>query len=517
MKTGDNQPKTAVGLELDGRYLLRYEVSNCGEAKIYLADDRTTGARVTVYEFFPPKLLTRDPETGEAKVRPGREVMFKSLSLDFEELYLYLRELGQSENQEGRVIPVTGVFRQNGTVYAVAEPFEAESLDDYLARLGRPMSWLRLKKAIAPLIATLGRMHADGVYHRGISPDTVMVDADGKFWLSGFSIPAARTAESEVDATLYFGYSAPEQYASNSWQGAWSDVYSLAAVCYRALTGTTPVEWRQRGEGRTLSAPAELNRSIPDQVSTALSTALSVNLRSRYRTIEEFWCGLLAGPGGGTAVYTGTVLLPAERRPQKNGVKTALSLLAVCVMVILCSVAAIRIALRDLLPPPVPPASSEGQSESRPAKQNHSAQEEEPQPPQIIVPNLIGTHVDTVRENPLYESLFRFDVRWDYSETRPVGEVMAQEPKPGESPSEDGVIIVLVSKGTEMISMPVVVGVDLERASQILNSLGISFETEMLVDDTTMPNTVVASSIEPGTVLYRTKDKVILTVTRLME
>lgn len=522
MKTGGRPQKTAVGLLLGGQYRLRHEVARCGEAEIYLADDQKTGARVTVYEFFPPKILSRDPKTGKIAAKPGCEVMMKSLSSDFEELYLYLKEIGQSEKREGRVVPVTEVFRENGTIYAVAEPFEAESFDDYLARLGQPMSWLRLKKAIAPLVATLGRMHADGVYHRGISPDTVLVDPDGKFWLSGFSIPAARTAGSEIDATLYFGYSAPEQYASNSWQGAWSDVYSLAALCYRALTGTTPVEWRQRGEGRVLIPPAELSPSVPDQVSNALVTALSVNLRTRYKTVEEFWCGLLSGPGDGTAVFAGAILPPIDRtRPRKGSrAETALWLLAVCAMVIICSAAAIRIVYRDVLLPLSSSASEPapgGENNLPPEGAGESSSEPEPEPPEIVVPNLVGTHIDTVRDNPLYENLFTFEVQWDYSETRPVGEVMAQDPKSGEKPGSGGVITVLVSKGTEMISMPTVVGVDLERAGQILGSLGISYEVETLVDDTTMPNTVVESSVEPGTVLYRTRDKVTLTVTKLME
>lgn len=218
-------------------------------------------------------------------VQPGCEVQYKSLSSDYEELCRYLMGLPA----ELPFVRPFELIRQNGTVYSVEWYAGAETLGDHLARIGRPIGWNTLKKMLTPMVRAMDRIHTDGIYHRGISAETLLITEREELLLSGFCIPAARTADSEIAATLYFGYSAPEQYSSNSWQGSWSDVYSLAAVCYLALTGITPIEWRQRGERHPLIPPAEVAPEIPAHVSDALLRALSVDLRTRYRTIDEFW------------------------------------------------------------------------------------------------------------------------------------------------------------------------------------------------------------------------------------
>lgn len=232
-------------------------------------------------------------------VQPGCEVQYKSLSSDYEELCRYLMGLPA----ELPFVRPFELIRQNGTVYSVEWYAGAETLGDHLARIGRPIGWNTLKKMLTPMVRAMDRIHTDGIYHRGISAETLLITEREELLLSGFCIPAARTADSEIAATLYFGYSAPEQYSSNSWQGSWSDVYSLAAVCYLALTGITPIEWRQRGERHPLIPPAEVAPEIPAHVSDALLRALSVDLRTRYRTIDEFWVALLNEPGSGTMTY----------------------------------------------------------------------------------------------------------------------------------------------------------------------------------------------------------------------
>ncbi len=275
-----------------GRYRLIRCVGATGEATIYIGHDSREERPVSIREFFVPGMMRRE-DNGGITVLPGREVLFKSLVSDFEELN---RGLMAMPNMKGMLCP-HDVVSANNTVYAV-DPFnDSPTLGDHLARQQDTLGWLELKKALAPMVMALVRVHSEGITHRGISPETILVDkTTGEFVLTGLSIPPARTMGSEVPASLYFGYSAPEQYYSTSWQGSWTDVYSLAAVCYRVLTGTTPVEFRQRGKGRTLAMPHSLNRRIPENISNVLMTALSVDLSNRYKTIEEFWSALLHGP-----------------------------------------------------------------------------------------------------------------------------------------------------------------------------------------------------------------------------
>ena len=212
---------------LGDRYEMTRRIDQCGETIVYLGRDAVSGRMVTVREFCPSPIMRQDAR-GQILVQPGCEVQYKSLSSDYEELCRYLMGLPA----ELPFVRPFELIRQNGTVYSVEWYAGAETLGDHLARIGRPIGWNTLKKMLTPMVRAMDRIHTDGIYHRGISAETLLITEREELLLSGFCIPAARTADSEIAATLYFGYSAPEQYSSNSWQGSWSDVYSLAAVCY---------------------------------------------------------------------------------------------------------------------------------------------------------------------------------------------------------------------------------------------------------------------------------------------
>ncbi len=493
--------------KLDERYEITRQISTCGETLIYLGRDNISGQLVTIKEFFAQTIMKRDA-AGRAEVLPGCEVQYKSLSSDYEELCNYLLRLPK----EFPVLRPYEVIWRNNTVYAIEVYSENETFDDFMARRGHALSWNQLKFMITPMIKLLGRMHADGIYHRGISPETLLVDSAGALILSGFSIPAARTAESEITATLYFGYSAPEQYSSNSWQGSWSDVYSLAAVCYRALTGITPVEWRQRGKSRTLAAPIDLVPEIPQNVSDALVRALTVDLPSRYRTVEEFWCALLVGPGQGTVTYQ----LPIQKRtdepvlPATKGSNIRPLLLALA-LISLVAIFSLALAYRLVDTYFQPIASSSLSEQEEPTQQDAASSQAE-----IVVPNLVGTDVQKVLLDPLYQRLFTFEIERVFSESQPAGAIVAQQPKSGEAPGESAHIYLWVSKGSELIPMPDVLRKTLADATEELNRSEIGYTVELIEPDEAhrdaKEGTVLNTSIPAGNIVYRNSDTVILYV-----
>ena len=63
--------------------------------------------------------------------------------------------------------------------------------------------------------------------------------------LTGYGTLALRTGGSELKPG-YPGYAAPEQYSAAEFSGRYTDVYALAAVCYKMVTGQTPVAAPQR-------------------------------------------------------------------------------------------------------------------------------------------------------------------------------------------------------------------------------------------------------------------------------
>ena len=85
-------------------------------------------------------------------------------------------------------------------------------------------------------------MHAQGFLHRDIKPANIIVRRDGVPVLVDFG--AARQAMGGRTRTLTNvltpQYAPIEQYALDGKQGAWSDIYSAAAVLYHAIAGQTP-------------------------------------------------------------------------------------------------------------------------------------------------------------------------------------------------------------------------------------------------------------------------------------
>lgn len=513
--------ETGYKIMVGERYEILRQLNKYGETVLYLGYDKQNNKNVCLREFFTDSLMYRtDNNTIEA--RHGCEVKFKSLLMDYEELVSYQMNLPAGLP----IIYPIDIVKANNTVYSVEEYIETETLDDFLAKKNGTVDWPQLKRMIAPLVKLLGKMHSDGIYHRGISPDTLLVTKDRTLILSGFCIPAARTAESEIESTLYFGYSAPEQYASNSWQGSWSDVYSLAAVCYRVLTGVTPVEWRQRGERKKLSAPISINKSIPKNVSDAIRKALKVELSNRYRTIEEFWCDLLLSSDGGTMTYNVPIIKRTDDEAVLNNkriidiIKQPLvSVLIALTFVSIFSITfAYKIAEEYILPKPQA-LQSAGLAINDPVN-DKKAQEEISE---MAMPSFIGVDIEKVLLDPVYKNFFDFQIEKIFSENYSIGEVVQQSPLPGQEleTEQKQQTFLWVSKGSEIIVMPDLVGTSLDKAVQMLDMSDIGYDISFVPaesdDGQLVTGTVLETSISAGAIVHRSSDTVKIMVAEVIE
>ncbi|MBR6736113.1 MAG: PASTA domain-containing protein [Oscillospiraceae bacterium] len=493
---------------IGSRYEIIHRAGNYAEVVTYLARDIESGENVLIKEFFSESIMERN-ENGEISIKPGQEVLYKSLLSDYEELCRYVMELPES-SPAARPI---SVFFDRSTAYAVYSDTNVQTLEDYLARRGK-INWLTVKKMIGPIVSLVSRMHADGIYHRGISPETLYVKCDGELLLGGLSIPAARTAQSEIASTLYFGYSAPEQYSSSSWQGSWTDVYSLAAVCYRMVTGTTPVEWRQRAPERPLTAPSDVTLGIPKYASDAIMKGLSIELSARYHTPDEFWCDVLAPSDGGTIRYA-VPEIPKRSDTVAEERKIPVKTIALWVAVGILSASAVifgamaissHIAQTYINPgfeSSVPPPSQ---------TEEPSSQEEISKPKPVSIPDLTGHDVEAVLLNDEYRDMFSFDIVRVFSEIERPGIIVEQIP-PSSAVYKEGMVLTLsVSKGTERAFMPEVVGTTLHKAKALLEQEEIPYTVTYTLEGGHLEGRVLSASVETGGVVYRTTDLVELVV-----
>ncbi|MBN1653902.1 MAG: AAA family ATPase [Deltaproteobacteria bacterium] len=213
----------------------------------------------------------------------------------------------------------TGVNAQ-GTPYLVLELLQGRSLEEELAVQGH-LSVERAIEWLLPLIGALAYSHDRGIVHRDIKPSNIYLvrDREGHTFpkLLDFGIAVAFDSTRITRSGLVVGsvqYMSPEQ-ASGAEVGPTTDVWSMAAVLFRCLTGRVPFE-AETAAGLLLKivkdsvpALATYAPSVGPRISAAVDRALEKNLRLRFPDMRSFARALCEG-----ALSAG-VSLPANPDP----------------------------------------------------------------------------------------------------------------------------------------------------------------------------------------------------------
>ena len=275
----DRQHKHTLpaGYELNG-YRLVSVLGVGGFGVTYLARHVRLGQRVAIKEYLPNEFAVREGTAVHPKSIGDRESFDWGLDRFLEEA----RTLALFEHRN--LVRVRDYFEANATAYFVMNYEEGESLDRLLTKLGR-LSEPQLKRIVLPIVDGLRIVHSTGFLHRDIKPSNIYVRrSDESPVLLDFG--AARQALGRkshiLTAVASAGYSPPEQYESEGEQGPWSDVYSLSALCYRAISGETPAEATKR-QGRLLRGQPDpltrLSELAPEGYSRELLSAVDWGLR----------------------------------------------------------------------------------------------------------------------------------------------------------------------------------------------------------------------------------------------
>ncbi len=271
------------GTMLRERYLVGKALSQNGEGITYIAYDCNIGCKVLIREYMPEQLCSRVPDSTLINVNYNHLAQYKALMAEYTELNKSLARLRSLSH----IDPALDLFAENNTTYAVFEAPEGQPLLSYLKENAGELSWNTVSRMFPPLFTTLSLLHNAGVLHRGISPETIFVTDKGTLKLGGFCISAVRTNDTELDAELYDGYAAPEQYFADRQQGTWTDVYGICAVLYRILTGCRATDANTRQDYDNLVPPAELNSRIPAHVSEGIMRGLALDAADRVHSVTD--------------------------------------------------------------------------------------------------------------------------------------------------------------------------------------------------------------------------------------
>src|SRR5574338_353408 len=226
-------------------YVLERVLGQGGFGITYLARDTNLDRLVAIKEYLPCEVAQRH---AGATVRPRTEALGARYGWGLERFIAEARTLARFDHPN--IVRVYSVFEANDTAYMVMRFEEGETLACLLERRGT-LPEAELLRILLPILDGLERVHGAGFIHHDIKPQNIHIRQDGSPVLLDFG-SARQSLESPRTMTILVapGYAPLEQYYGGAGvQGPWTDIYGLAATCYRAVTGQAPVDAIVRTKG----------------------------------------------------------------------------------------------------------------------------------------------------------------------------------------------------------------------------------------------------------------------------
>jgi serine/threonine-protein kinase len=246
-------------------------------AVVYLAEDPQVGRLVAI------KALSR-----RASIDPLSSRRFKREAAAIAAL------------EHSAIVPLYDHGEQDGVPYLVFRYMEGGSLEDVVARRGA----MQLDNAteIAKRVGdALDYAHRNGVIHRDVKPANILFDRNGDAWLGDFGI--AVFADDASSLTLgAIGtpkYMSPEQ-ARGEKATALSDIYSLGATLFEAVTGRPPFEsdvplaLLHKHVNQQVPNACDLAPGLPLGAGQALQRAMAKDPAGRWESGHSFINALLS-------------------------------------------------------------------------------------------------------------------------------------------------------------------------------------------------------------------------------
>lgn len=303
-----------------GEFRIIRTLGSGGFGIVYLALDTTLQREVAIKEYLPMAIAKRGSGTN-VEVRVDAPTFNAGL-----ESFLYeARLLARFEHPA--LVKVHQFWKANNTAYMVMRYYPGRTLKEERACRDAPPDEAWLRRLVLPILDALEQLHREGIYHRDISPDNIVILEDGSPVLLDFG--SARRVIGDrtqaVTAVLKPNFAPVEQYADPPVlrQGPWTDLYALGAVVHYMMTGQAPVPAVVRTMNDTLVklAPEGAARfpSVGTTFLAAIDWSLEVAPTMRPQCIEDLREALVSPR-----------LLPAKMEPTdllpRDGALQALAL-----------------------------------------------------------------------------------------------------------------------------------------------------------------------------------------------
>jgi eukaryotic-like serine/threonine-protein kinase len=419
-----------TGKLLGNRYELIDRIDSGGMADIYSAKCKKTG------NIFAVKIL-KDKFSDNAeyinRFKKEAEVVF---ALD-----------------HPNIVRIYDIGNDNGVYYIVMEYVEGSTLKALIDKKKSIPENEAIKYALQ-VCSALSLAHENGIIHRDIKPQNILINKEGNLKLTDFGIATSLTSKQvyakQVIGSVY--YISPEQ-ARGEEAGACTDIYSLGIVLYEMLTGSLPhtgktVSVALKHINEQITPPKDIKNDISNSINNIVLKATCKNKSERYKTINEFKDDLilsLADPDGSFVDIPPNIQYSAERAASRKKKNT---LLKIGILIIFAGVVLALIITGLIL--------------FNTSNQNT-----------VKVPDLVGMNIQSAESNA---GNLKINASYEASETIAEGSVISQSPQAGSFAAEGSSLNLTISDGPGDLSMPDLAGKSLDEAKDIINSMGLSVD-----------------------------------------
>ena len=473
------------GKILGNRYEIIEKIGNGGMATVYKSKDRVLNRYVAV------KILRDEFTTDEEFIKRFRIEAQSAASLT-----------------HPNIVSIFDVGNEGSLYYIVMELIKGKTLKEIITEENGPLPWKWSLNVVTQIASALETAHKNNIVHRDIKPHNIIITEDGIAKVTDFGIAKAVSNSTITAFGTTIGsvhYFSPE-HARGGYTDAKSDLYSLGVVMYEMLTGRvpfdadTPVSVALKHMQEDPIEPKELNDNIPQVVSDIIMKAMQKDVNLRYQSATEMLKDLnaaLKNPddnfvhigsnvGAATQRISTQEIAEAERKAKeannpKNGKKPnkfiqfvkkhkALSFVIGAIILFFVAFGA-TMGIVELV-----------------------------NPNDVQIPDLVNKTQDEA-EQIVKELKLKLVVKSEeYNENVEEGKIISQDPAYQENYTikEHSEISVVISKGTETVKVPDVVGKTREEAEKLLKDAGLVAEITEENDEKVEAGIVLSQDIEDG-------------------
>ena len=272
----------------NGKYTIERVIGCGGFGITYFVRHNDLGNYFAIKEFFISAYCMRNSSRKTVMLQGIDSAVYDKYRQKFIEEAQILARLDHPN-----IVKVIDIFPENNTAYIVMPFVEGQTLQQIIDTKGK-LEYETAVNYIAQLSEAVDYIHQRDILHRDIKPDNIIITPDNKAVLIDFGSAREFIHNKTQQHTTIFtqGYAPLEQYSSHSKKGSFSDIYSLGATFYFALTGQKPIDATLRTM-EIMPEPKTLHPSIPNEANRTIMKAMRLKPEERQQSIKEFMADLL--------------------------------------------------------------------------------------------------------------------------------------------------------------------------------------------------------------------------------